>query len=155
MESYQFCKKSGNNTNSRGRNGHVLLRHYDAIRPKIDIWFTRNTQRWFSVNRFWNNVVDLLNIVLKLNQCHIVNSDSTLKFNVKKNYFVLRLNTLLVLYYNTSESIKKNILASRRQPRFKVKTLSFHRSERLILKQLWIWVGTLDIISVIWMLTKL
>ena len=37
LENYQFFRKSGNNTNSRGS---CSLCHYDAMRTKIDMWFT-------------------------------------------------------------------------------------------------------------------
>ena len=39
-DNYQFCQKSENDTNSRGRGGSCSLHHYDPVRTKIDIWFT-------------------------------------------------------------------------------------------------------------------
>ena len=42
LEKYQVCKKSGNDTNSRGRRRGVSssLCYYDAVCTKTDMWFT-------------------------------------------------------------------------------------------------------------------
>ena len=39
FENYRFCRKSGSDANSSGW-GSYSLRHYDAVRTKIDMSFT-------------------------------------------------------------------------------------------------------------------
>ena len=53
LENYRFCRKSGNDANSRGLEGEEAswscsLRHYDAVRRKIDMWFTPNCAPCFN-----------------------------------------------------------------------------------------------------------
>ena len=40
MENYQFYLRSGNEPNSKGWGSHSFLRHYDAMRKKLDMRFT-------------------------------------------------------------------------------------------------------------------
>ena len=47
FENCQFCRKSGNDANSRGREWSCSLRHYDPMCTKIDMWFTPNIMRSF------------------------------------------------------------------------------------------------------------
>ena len=53
LENYQFCRKSGNDANSRGLEGEEAswscsLLHYDAVRRKSDTWFTPNCAPCFN-----------------------------------------------------------------------------------------------------------
>ena len=53
LENYQFFRKSENNTNSRGS---CSLRHYDAMRTKIDMWFTLTLKQnlYYRIICSWN-----------------------------------------------------------------------------------------------------
>ena len=44
LENYQFYRKCGNDAKSRGVGGVMFLHYYDALRTKIDIWCTPNSQ---------------------------------------------------------------------------------------------------------------
>ena len=46
LENYSFCRKSGNDSQSKGR-GSCFVHHYDAMRAKIYMWFTPKTPKNF------------------------------------------------------------------------------------------------------------